>query len=189
MIIAKNYKGCRIFIHDENGSEIAHTTITEYDSDYMRATIPCVLNIENTEFVSVLIITNEGIHEYLGKILKPLFNSLSSQIALFKGQLKKEVRNAKRYSINTTAQIQSLVIRSNPAPLLNPLNVSILNLSSSGSLIRATPDCFRMNSVLEMKLSLGSNLTTIYGQIVRINNVDQTVTDYGCKFGKFMVVN
>lgn len=182
MIISGNYNGCRIFIQDEDGNNVASTTVIEHNKAYMTILVRGILNnVRSDVFVTVLIMSNNGIHEYRGKLRKMLTASSATEIALFQGQLKKESRISKRYVVNTKAVVKSLIINRNHVPLLNPLDISIENLSSSGVLIRTQPNCFNVNSIIELKLNIGNSPTTLYGKVVRLQAVDTHNTEYGCK--------
>lgn len=178
-----NYTGCRVYIHDENGVDLASTVITEHNKDYMIITIPGLYSApDNSGVVNVLILTDSGLHEYRGRLRKSVINPTSTEVLLFKGTVKKDYRAARRYTVNTEAVAQGLFMNASNAPFLDPLCVSLVNLSTSGALIKAEPNYFPMDAVIQLRLRLGEAMTTVYGQIVRIKDLGPSATEYGCKF-------
>lgn len=182
MNTTEDYQGCRIFIHDKNGKDVACTTITEHKKDFMIITVNGIFNeLINNDYVTLLIITSSNVYEYRGTLRGTSHVAGTMDFALYKGHVKK-TRAATRYPINTNANVKHLVIKTNLYPLLNPIKVFIVNLSTSGALIRAKQNCFAMNAVIEIELIINGNTTMIYGRIVRIVNIDSTTSEYGCEF-------
>lgn len=176
-----NYTGRRIFIHDADSNSIANTTVSAYNSQYMVVSVKEDLSKNNnSEFVSVLILTDDGVHEYQGKFHRSAHTMLTD-IALFKGKVV-ENRAAQRYAINTTAFVESLIIDDLVVPLLNPLTVFAVNMSATGALLRSLPNSFNLESILEFKLNIGGKATTLYAKVVRVQNTDPASAEYGCEF-------
>lgn len=183
MTITSSYVGCRTFIYDENGDEIIKTHITEHGKDDMTITVKGAINPEKSDApVTVLIISDEGIYEYSGRVRKFASSYMETKIGLFGGCEKKDTRESKRYPINMPASVKSLMINEEAIPLLNPLSVSVLNLSTSGALIKASADCFTKDSIIQMLVDINGHATNIYGRIVRVKEVDASTAEYGCQF-------
>lgn len=177
-----SYKGHHIFVRDESGNDVANTTVLDHDRDIMTVSIEGASgSIENNTPVTVLILARNGVHEYSGRLKRSVLDSAITNIALYKGKVK-ENRQAARFTVHTMAMVESLVINSNPAPLLNPLPIFIENLSASGALIKTAPDCFTLNAIVQFRMDIGEKSTTIDGQIVWIKPVNKKITEYGCRF-------
>lgn len=177
-----NYINCHVIVYDENENPIANTTVLSHDKIGMKISIACTLREHRIDDkIALMIIMENGVHEYRGTIRNMSSYPCLTEIALFNGHVK-ENRGVVRRIVNTDAFISSLVFDYIPSPLLNPLKLSIVNLSTTGALISAKPDSFRNGACIEIVFKIGIKDTIIYGKIVRIRTVDVSVEEYGCRF-------
>ncbi|MEG2074248.1 MAG: hypothetical protein RRY54_05745, partial [Angelakisella sp.] len=131
LVISGNYKGCHAFVHYANDKAVTDATIVSHNKEYMTVSLRGNFkSAENNEFVSVLIVVNDTVHEYRGKLRRSPIDITSAEIALFKGQLK-ENRSAKRYTLNVPAVVNCIVTDHGKLPLKNAAEVSLVNLSTT----------------------------------------------------------
>lgn len=181
MATGKNYSGCRVTIH-YGISAVTQTKILHFDAATMSVTVGGLSGFGKTDqLVSLLISTDDGVHEYCGRAHRSGIDPTQTEISLFGGREKEESRVAKRYPINMQASVQNLIFDAIAMPLLHPLVVSILNLSSSGVLIKAGAFSFAENAVIHMLFNIDGQPTDIYGRIVRVKEIDSNTAEYGCK--------
>lgn len=178
-MLMQDYAGRHIFIHDGMGNSIANSTIETHNREYMTVQVKGrFAGPAGSEFVSVLILAGDGIHEYKGKI-RHSTKPLTTELALFKGKIT-ENRTSKRYAINTIAGVERISMNDIPVPLQSPLTVLVVNLSTSGVLLRAVPGCFAPDSILSFRLNIGGKDAIISAQVVRVSEIDTTTHQYGC---------
>lgn len=181
-MVMGNYKGCSIFVEDSKGNPIAKTVVLSQDQTHMTLTVEG--NIELPKFneaVTVLILRPDGVHAYQGNAHRSPGNPTVTDIDIYKGHIKED-RKSKRFGVNVNAYIPNLVFNHYTVPLLKPMSVTVVNLSTIGALIRARTNSFIENSGIELSLNIGGRDTNIYGKIVRVRDVDEENTEYGCKF-------
>ncbi|MEG0542076.1 MAG: PilZ domain-containing protein [Angelakisella sp.] len=160
---------------------VTRALITGHNREYMTISVHGHFRAaETNEFVTVLILTKDGVHEYSGKMRRSTAESQTAEIGLFKGRVKED-RAAKRYDINAPATVENLILESGKMALRSPVKVTLVNLSTTGALLQATPDCFAMDSVVEIKLGITSSLSTMHGKIVRVRSLNTTCAEYGCR--------
>ncbi|MEG0542762.1 MAG: PilZ domain-containing protein, partial [Angelakisella sp.] len=172
-----NYKGyTAIIISDTVDSEV-RTTILEHDTNFMTISVRGRLpGIAFGEHVTILILMPSCVHEFSGVPRKS--NGMSSSLTLYNGRLK-ESRSAVRYTVNSPAVVENLIFDDKLAPMCNPLNVRLINVSTSGALIRAKPNYFCKDAAAELKITVE---TVVQGVVVRVQEVDDETTDYGFRF-------
>lgn len=174
------YVGRAIYISDENGNDLASTTILEHQMDYMNITVKGAIQSE-TELVTVLILESDGVYEYRGRIRRVNSAAMSTEISLFNGKIK-EARAAKRYNLNLGASVISLVFGDITAPLPQPIDVFVVNLSTSGALLRAKANSLRVDSVVGLRLPIDESAPPLHAKIMWNKNMDDTDAEYGCEF-------
>ncbi len=185
-----DYSGSRVIIKDTNTQKIiSDTKIIEYHKEFhsILVRLPAEYNAR-TERFSLLIFTQNELVAYSGTIRK-VFNLGYTEIALYSGK-QKEDRKATRYSVNITGSVDALVFeieegKKKRLKLNKPLDVLVVNMSSSGVLIAAMPDCFRINTLVRLIVTLDNEKTTLYCKIVRFSNININDAQYGCKFFQY----
>lgn len=181
MIDNSDYRGCRIFIHDDVSQKtIAETVITEYSKVSLVITVDSLYSeLKEYQLVTVIILNSNCIYEYKGVLRKQPASSLT-EIALFKGKTK-ESRTSKRYSVNTPAKVETLVIANRLVSLPDPLEALVLNISTKGALIK-TSSALNIGTTFQLIMSIGNKETILNTSVVRMNYIDAHNTEYGCKF-------
>lgn len=178
-MITGKYEGRPIYIHDYDGNSIADSVILETQPD-MTITIKGTID-SSSEFVTALILGDDGVHEYQGKIRRVNSAYMTSELALFKGRVK-ESRSSQRYALRLPALVEHLLFGENSAPLPQPVEVLIINLSTSGALLQARPNCFSVQSVVELKLRIGDEIETLHTKVRWVKYINSTSAEYGCEF-------
>ncbi|MEG1687724.1 MAG: hypothetical protein RR276_07565, partial [Angelakisella sp.] len=124
MNFSGEFNGCRIFIRGMKDQEIGTTTVVDYNREHMTVTVRGTFyNAEDSGFVVVLILANDSVYEYNGKLRRSTLYPANSEIALSHGQLL-EHRGAKRFPVNAPATVDNLVVDNRLFPLLTPIEVT-----------------------------------------------------------------
>ncbi len=182
-----DYSGCRVIVKDTNTQKIiSDTKIIEYHKEFhsILVRLPTGTNVR-TERFSLLIFTQSELVAYSGTVRKD-FNLGYTEIALYSGK-QKEDRKAARYNVNITGSVDALLFddgseKKQLIKLNKPLDVLVINMSSGGVLVSTLPDCFRINTLIRLVVTLDSDVTTLYCQIVRFVDININNAQYGCKF-------
>ena len=178
-VLNVDYTNSQILIYDLDGNHLLDTKITSYDKVSKQievAVMPRELKVNDE--CKLFILTAPMPCEYQGKIKK--VGGMFS-IAMFQGQIK-ENRIAARYKVNTPATIDTYVSKGQHYPLLSPIKVRLINISTSGVRFRAPfysltdGDTFRIN----MNIS-GGNKSLIAEGVNHLDNEPEH-SDYGCRF-------
>lgn len=182
MSLLKDFKGLRAIVRDEeSGNIITETTIQEHDKTLM------VISVESRPFdnqgysrVSVLVISDEEILQFLGNVRK--YSAAGRvQIALFKGKLKED-RSNKRFSIGAPAVIENLIVDGLMQPLAKPEQVTVVNISTSGALVRTSPNMLQLYGFFQLKIMINGQETVLNNCVMRTHKSGQAFSEYGCKF-------
>lgn len=182
MDFSANYTDCRAFISCAESGMIAEVTIVFHNKEYMTISVqgPFQEAVGN-EVVTVLILTDDGlVHEFCGRIRHSTTDPTRAEISLFRGH-QKEDRNSKRYIVNTPALVENLITPEGKRPLNRAVEVVLTNLSTAGVMFTAPPNSFTLNSVVEIKLKVNTSIKAMQGRIVRVRNLDNACTEYGCE--------
>lgn len=181
-MLSKNYTGCSVFIYDQHGKIISRTTVQEFDRKYMTITLRGNVEFpQDEEYLTILIVVDDGVHEYQGVIHKTTFEMNMFKISLFKGQ-SRESRKAKRHNVNAKGIVSSLIINKTRAKMLNPLPVRVVNISTSGALLEARSNSFSPHACFVLELSVDGNKTELLGCIEWIRAINEETENYGCQF-------
>lgn len=173
------YVGRLIYVYDQDGNNLASTTVLKCRSD-MIITVKGIIR-NSSEFVAVLIIEPDGVHEYQGRIARENTAYMTTDLALFKGKVK-ELRSSKRYTVKVMARVDFLLFGEKHTPLPHPVEALVVNLSTSGVLLQAKPNSFNANSVVELELPIGDDVAKLRTKIMRIKHIDGVTEEYGCEF-------
>ncbi len=177
----QQYEGCTVFIRDENSDATVRTTIVVYFKGSMTIQVRASLKDFSVGMHVVAVILSEhGVHEYRAVVRK--ITPTMSELSLYKGMVKQESRTATRYPVNAPATVVSLIAEARRMPLHTPLEVYIVNISTSGVLFRSKPDYFALEAIVELHLQIDGKVMILDATVVRMTHTDNTTTDYGCKF-------
>lgn len=180
------YVGLDAIIHDGDGNKVTKAVICAHDKKYNWITIKDKLQkIKDSERLSVLVLTKEGVHEYKGTLRRPVnqFND-TCELALYKKRVV-ENRRSTRYVVNLDAVIENCVVNEKLVPLKNPCNVKVLNFSSGGALIRSEKSILDIGDMIELFITLGVLPMRLYGKVLRKNDENLDYVDYSCQFKYF----
>lgn len=181
-MFTENYKGCQVFISDEEGKTLTNSLIREYDQGHRIITIPTLNNVNIlNKIVGVRIVTEDAICEYRGRVFRSRLDALMLDISLFKGQELSEGRASKRFYANASAFVIFMVVDNKKMPLLSPLAVTVVNISATGVLLRARSYALSQGDTIEIDLNIDGNPLVIQGKVVRINTSLGNDSEYGCK--------
>lgn len=180
MTYSNDFSDCKIIINHENGGLIAETTILEYDKDLAQLGVsnylyPFAVN----QKLSVIIFCDGGVYTFRGNVRR--CSGGMALIALYKGNVKKD-RQRERYAVKAPARIDMVVSEDDIKPLEHPYNVTVLNISTSGALVRADIDAFELNTAVQLNLKINGEATPILSTVVRKTPIDNNTADYGCQF-------
>lgn len=178
--LTNDYTKSQVFIYDMEGNHLVNTIVISHDKvdkQIQVANMPSSLKVNDE--CRLFILTSPTPCEYVGKVRK--FAGITS-FAMFQGVVK-ENRAATRYKVNTPAVLNAYVHEGKVYPVLKPINVTLINISTSGVRFRAPyytlneGDFFRINMVVS-----GSNKSLIAETINHLDHNQCEYSDYGCHF-------
>lgn len=183
MMDDRNYTNRNVIIRDSNNNHVSQTVIKEHNKKEMWITVYDIPNeLKSEDPITLLIITDNGLHEYNGNIIKdPLKRNTYVKIGLFKGRVI-ENRKAVRYAVDLTGEVSHLFYKNKPAKLLHSMKVNVGNISATGIMIRSNNNSFRYSCILELAMNMGEETSTVIAKVVRIKNINNGISEYGCKF-------
>ena len=181
-VVGTDFTDNTVFIYDEDGNHLNDTIVTSHDkiSQQIQVSImPEALKLNDN--CKLLILSSPTPCEYRGKVKKV---GGSRFIAMFQGQ-EKESRGSTRYPVNTPALIDVIFTDNQPAHLQKPIQVALINISTSGVRFRAPYYSLEDNDKFQMHMIINNNRKKLIAQV--INHVDYTnkepnQSDYGCRF-------
>lgn len=178
-VLTTDYTGSNVFIYDLEGNHIVNTRITSHDKVAKQievAVMPSQLKVNDE--CKLFILTSPTPCEYQGKVKK--FGGVYS-FAMFQGQIK-ENRVAARYKVNTPAMLNAYISDGKQYELLNPITVTLINISTSGVRFRAPYYSLTEGDKFRIKMTIsGSEKSLIAETINHLDNKTEA-TDYGCRF-------
>jgi len=177
--LASDFTMQTVLIYDMDGKHLITTYVIMHEKDTKQIiveTLPESLKLNNN--CKVMILSAPVPVEFDGKI-KRLGNGLC--IAMFQGQ-ERDGRSSERYSINTKAQITTLIVEDKEHQIQTPINVVLMNISTTGLRFRAPFYSFEVGDQFQMDFSVGQSQKKVTVKVV--NNVDNghESSDYGCRF-------
>jgi len=177
--LAGDYTTQTVLIYDTDRNHLITTYILMHERDTKQIIVeklPDSLKLNNS--CKVMILTAPTPVEFDGKI-KRLGNGLC--IAMFQGQ-ERDSRSSERYSINTQAQITTLVVDGKNHPIQTPINVVLMNISTTGVRFRAPFYSFEVGDQFQMDFSVGKNQKKVVVLVVNTVDNGRDSSDYGCRF-------
>jgi hypothetical protein len=178
-VLTSDFTDCTVFIYDAYGHHLIDTVVKDHDRRTQQiqvAIMPEKLKVNSD--CKLLILSSPTPCEYLGKVKKEGGNLF---IAMYQGQ-EKESRGSARYAVRTPALVNALIFDGQMHPLLSPLKVVLINISTSGMRFRAPYYSFEVGDEFKMHLVISKKKKDITAHI--INHVDKkgVHSDYGCRF-------
>lgn len=179
MGLNSDFTDCNVLIYDIHDNHLGSTVVIDHDKSEQRIqvnAIPERLKVNND--CRLIILASPTPCEFHGKLKR---EGSSYFIAMFQGQ-EKDNRKAIRYTINTPAIIDSLVVDEKAHSLQTPIKVDLINISTNGVRFRAPFYSFENGDSFHMHLVISNNTKTIVAKV--INNIDSEpyYSDYGCRF-------
>ena len=178
-LLTGDFSGHTVLIYDLDGNHLTSTVIREYDRGDRQIRVnlmPDSLKVNDN--CKLLILSSPTPCEFQGKVKRIGGNFY---IAMFQGQ-EKESRGAARYQVNTPALIENLIVEKKAHPLLTPVTVVLLNISTSGVRFRAPFYSLEDGDIFQMNLEISNSKKNITAQVINHNDIDNKHSDYGCKF-------
>ena len=174
-----SYNGRSIIISNEKTGGVIHASVSEHFRDSMTIEVRAALpGLKVGDQVGVLVMTPGRPHEYQGNVTKVGF---LNTIALFSGQ-EKENRKSDRFKADIPGQIESLVYDGEAFALHTPLPIRLIDISTTGALMRTVPYAMAVNAVFGMRLVVGDREDMLTAEVVRTRGTVVDTMDYGCRF-------
>ncbi len=179
------YDGNAVRIYDLLGNLMLTSTIEAYDSKRMEISIAEPIKTEGSGVIKscvkckVLIVAEPTPIEFMGTAKIKGFPP--HIIALYQGK-KREVRQHKRYRINTEADIISLIKGNYAYPMCSSVKVKILNISKSGLRIRTESHALTVGDRFELSLRISKKTESFLVEVINNEDINSFNTDYGCSF-------
>ena len=173
------YKDHTVLIYDTNNNHLTTTVVTEHDKASQLIQVRKMpKGLEINDDCKLLIMSSPTPCEYLGRVRK--VGGIVT-IAMFQGQ-EKENRGAARYPITAYAKIDALVIDGNSHTLQTPVNVALINISTSGVRFRAPYYSLVTGDTFMMHMVISNNKKRITTEVLNYVDNGQVSSDYGCRF-------
>ena len=176
----RRYENCPAFIYDEDGGLVGSSRITEHDRYNVSIRVSGEFKeIKQGSRLNVLIVHDGGASEYNGVARGAAKNE--REISLFNHQ-ERDGRNSIRHTVDSPAVIEHTIVAGERVPLYAPLEVTIVNISTTGALVRSPVGLFSVGTVLEVVLRVDGQDNRLLGEIVRLKANLRGTWDYGFKF-------
>ncbi len=178
-----DFTGCRVVIpFTDMGISSHETKIIEHNRQFhtIKIKIDGANFISSLTHISIVIFTKDDILHFMGSVRKS-FDINTIEIAIYNGKHKEDRRNP-RYDISSCGLVSSLCISRQFITLRTPLMVNVINISSSGALVRTLPNAFFKGSIFSLDLELNGSEMKLMCLVVRVNELDAETANYGCEF-------
>jgi len=180
--LTEDFQGCEVIIFNDEGDHIIKTVITMYDKRARALRIQEELrDIKKGDRLNILITYQGGVSEFSGTAGGTI--NFLREIFLFNVR-RREGRGATRHPINTPAVIKNLYDGRELVPLPSPLDVTLLDISKTGILIKAPVGHFGLGDTLELHINIKDKdrETIIYVTVMRTEPIDIYESHFGCKY-------
>ncbi len=176
----RNFNGCKAIVRgDEN--QLLEVEILEHDRSQGLITLPAEPFVGATfEKALVLIQYGDEVYEFQGTVRR-FAKPGQVDIALYREKTKQD-RADKRFAIQSNATIENVYGPGLPKPLERPQRVTVLDISSSGALIRTAPGLLQLSTTFRLRMMMGQAETALSCCVVRIKNENANYSEYGCQF-------
>jgi hypothetical protein len=178
-VLSGDHTGNTVLIYDSNGNHLSDSVITSYskaEQQIQLRRMPKELKVNDD--CKLLVLSLPTPCEYLGKVRK---SAGSFYIALFQGQ-EKESRAASRYPVNTPALIDTLIVEGKHYKLHTPVDVVLINISTSGVRFRAPFFSLNDGHVFHMHMVISGSKKQLIAQVLNHLDNEPASSDYGCCF-------
>ena len=180
-VATPNYVNCPVIVYDDEKNFVTKAIITRHERmDRIIEISDDLEDISQLCRLSIVIIFAGGAAEYGGTRRKTR-KGVCCEIALF-NERQREGRASFRHKLNSPAKVTSLVVESGLKPFDPPVKAVVDNISTSGAYVIAPPGHFKVDSVLEINVNIQGKSAMLYGQVVRVQKVDERNSGFGCKF-------
>ena len=173
-----DYEGCAVFVYDQENNRVAEAVILDHNRrDHIIRISHTLDNVRSTERLNLLIVHPEEVNEYSGTLRSIIAGS--RELALFR-QRPRQGREAIRHEINETAMASIVDAKLNPVS--DAVQVTVVNMSTSGAMIKTNFSRLKVGDSLEIKMNFGGTESLLHAKIVRDRYVTDGVAEFGCKF-------
>ena len=177
--LTSDFAGNTVLIYDANGKHLIDTTVSDYDksSHQIQVTdMPEELKVNDT--CKTLILSSPVPCEFRGRVKKTggIF-----YIAMYMGQ-EKESRNATRYPIIVPALITAFVIDGTVHTIQSPVEVTLINISTTGVRFSAPYYSFDNGDELHIHAIINKSRKKITAEVIDHKDKENNTTEYGCRF-------
>ncbi|MCL2168879.1 MAG: PilZ domain-containing protein [Defluviitaleaceae bacterium] len=179
MSLSGSFVGNTVLIYTPEGEELRQTTVSEHDKTLqqieVRSGVP--LGLKVGDVCSVLIMTQPVPIEFKARVTK---NGTERVFVLFKGK-EKEGRKQTRYKVNFPARLDNMISEGRVFPLLNPLEVRVINISKSGVRFAAPVNSLMKSDKFSIIMKLDDGERSFVGVVRNLRNFDNGMAEYGCR--------
>ena len=170
---------CPIIIYDQDKKFIAETVVTGYGKDEMYIEVSEGLgNTATGTLLRLLVIHPDGVSEFAGKLVSKRQGIFEISIH---GQRWRDARSSKRFSFHIPATISTFIVDSEVVRLTTPLNVTILNISSTGLMLESKDLPLAEGISLNLEFKLRSRNTVMLCRVIREPSEGSPPDQFGCK--------
>ena len=176
-----DFSGSPALIYNNTDDSVFRTVVVDHDRNreyIILEELPENLNIGDT--CKMLILVEPAPQECNGKIKNDLGDIV---VALFKKQVK-ESRGATRYKVNFTAFIEHVIIEKQAYKLLNPIEVKLINISTTGLRFFAQPDTITVGDRFQIRMYINLEVRVLICQVVNHKVTGPDREEYGCRLLK-----
>jgi len=177
--LAGNFAGAVVFIYDSKNNLVTKTLITDYNRDEMYIEVSSGLEDVRLRSRLHLLILHSGGATELSGFLKSVRQGIY-EISIF-GERQREVRASARRTLNASAVISDMITDSSEKGIVEPLPVTIENMSTSGILVKTQAVRFEKGTMLQVEFKVGGKTAIIFAEVVREQKQGDDVYKYGCK--------
>lgn len=178
MSLNEDLKNCKIVIRDaKTGKTIADTTILTYDAGTGQIEVGTNrIVIPEGITISALIFSPSGLFESHGTVGSK--EGKKTRITLYEGTARND-RQAVRYQVNIRGEVDS-VTRPEAGKLPGGFEITLLNMSSIGLLIRVPEGRVQVGDVIRFTASGKGQRLTITARAMRVEHVESGKERIGC---------
>jgi hypothetical protein len=170
---------CPIFIYDESNNLITETVVTGYGKNEMYIEISEGLEeIAPGTRLRLVVIHADNVSEFAGKLTSVRQGIFEISIH---GQLTRDARGASRFSFNIPGTISTFLVNQEVVKLMNPIHVTIKNISSTGLMIESKDLPLNEGVSLNVEFQLNGRNSIILSKVVRTPTPESEPNCFGCQ--------
>lgn len=175
-------KGAKVTIRNEYTEEIiSETTVLDYDRQRRVITVDGRgFQEEEATRVVLLIISRTQMLECAG-IARRVSGSGKREIPIYRVQVK-ESRVSTRFEVRAPAKILSLSMSGRMIPMDEPLEVTVINISTSGILLSTKDTTLQVGSRFQLWMERLGKDTAVNSTVVRELGAQKGERRLGCSF-------